>query len=175
MIFLMILELVLLVIVVLAAINFFNIVFRGFAPFFSAKPEVIATIINDIKLTKDQEVYELGAGTAKFLRGLEAKYPQAKLIGVEYSWFPYLLTKIRLTKAKSKIDLRREDLFKTNLSRAALIYCYLAPDMMVRLSEKIQKECRPGTIVVSYLFSIPNLPWHKTLEVGGNKIYFYQL
>ncbi|OIO07521.1 hypothetical protein COX68_01265 [Candidatus Falkowbacteria bacterium CG_4_10_14_0_2_um_filter_41_15] len=175
MIFLIGLELLLLVILVFAAINFWNIVFRGFAPFVKANQEVIDIIIDNIKPTKGQVIYELGAGTANFLRGLEAKYPEAKLIGIENSFYPYLLAKAKLRKLQSRIDLRRENLYKTDLHGASFIYCYLIPTMMPKLSEKIQKECRPGTIVISYIFSIPNLPIHKTIETKGGNIYFYEV
>ncbi|MFA4942372.1 MAG: hypothetical protein WC564_01920 [Patescibacteria group bacterium] len=175
MIFLIILEVVLLVILVFVAMNFFNIVFRGFAPFFAAKPEVIETIIDNIKPVKGQVVYELGAGTANFLKGVEARYPEATLIGIENSFYPYLLTKTKLKTLKSKIDFRRGDLYKTSLHDASFIYCYLIPTMMPKLSEKIQKECRPGTIVISYLFSIPNLSIRKTIETKSGNIYFYEV
>lgn len=175
MIFLIVLELLLLVILVLVAINFFNIVFRGFAPFFAATPEIIKTIIDNIHPTKGQIVYELGAGTANFLKAVESKYPETKLIGIEYSLFPYLMAKAKLKALKSKIELRREDLYKTDLHHASFIYCYLIPSMMTKLSDKIQKECQPGTIIVSYIFSIPNLSIRKTIEAKGGNIYFYEI
>jgi len=169
------LELLLLVILIFAAINFWNIVFRGFAPFFKAKQEVIDTIIDNIKPTKGQVIYELGAGTANFLQGVEARYPETKLIGIENSFYPYLLAKMKLRKLQSKINLKRENLYQTDLRDASFIYCYLIPTMMPKLSDKIQKECRPGTTVISYIFSIPNLPIRKTIETKGGNIYFYEV
>lgn len=175
MIILIVLELLLLVILVLTALNFFNIVFRGFAPFMTANSEVIKDIIDNINPDKGSLIYELGAGNANFLKGVEARYPETKLIGIEYSWFPYLLAKSRLKALKSRIELRRQDLYKTDLHNASIIYCYLIPSMMPKLSEKIQKECQPGTIVISYLFSIPNLSIRKTIETKGGNIYFYEI
>lgn len=168
-------ELLLLIILILSAINFFNIVFRGFAPFFAADSKVIKTVIDNIKPVKGQVVYELGAGTANFLKGVEVQYPDTKLIGIENSFFPYLLAKTKLKTLKSKIDLRRQDLYKTDLHDASFIYCYLVPTMMPKLSEKIQKECQPGTTVISYIFSIPNLSIRKTIETKVGNIYFYQV
>lgn len=175
MIFLILLELILLVILVLAAINFFNIVFRGFAPLFAAGPQVINLIIENIKPTKGQVIYELGAGTANFLKAVETKYPETKLVGIEYSLFTFLRAKAKLKALKSKIDLRREDLYQTNLSDASIVYCYLIPTMMPKLSEKIQKECPKGTVVISYIFSIPGLSMRKTIQTKGGNIYFYEV
>ncbi|PIT94362.1 hypothetical protein COT98_04045 [Candidatus Falkowbacteria bacterium CG10_big_fil_rev_8_21_14_0_10_39_9] len=175
MIFLIFSELILLVILVLASINFFNIVFRGFAPFFAANSQVINLATDNIKPTKDQVVYELGAGTANFLKAVEAKYPETKLIGIEYSLFTYLRTKAKLKALQSKIELRREDLYQTNLSDASIVYCYLIPTMMPKLSEKIQKECHKGTVIISYIFSIPGLSMRKTIQTKGGNIYFYEV
>jgi tRNA G46 methylase TrmB len=47
--------------------------------------------IDEIKIPDGAVVYELGCGRAGFLRALEEKFPQAKYIGVEYSFWPYLL------------------------------------------------------------------------------------
>jgi 16S rRNA A1518/A1519 N6-dimethyltransferase RsmA/KsgA/DIM1 with predicted DNA glycosylase/AP lyase activity len=150
-------------------------VFRGFAPFFKANQEVIDIIIDNIKPTKGQVVYELGAGTANFLQGVEARYPEAKLIGIENSFYPYLLAKMKLRKLQSKIDYRRGNLYQTDLHNASFIYCYLIPTMMTKLSDKIWKECKAGTVVISYIFSIPNLPIRKTIETKDGNIYFYEV
>ena len=84
MLFFIIISLVLLIVVFFFASQFFNVIFRGYAPFISSKPEVIKAIMQELKLKEDVIVYELGCGKAGFLRAIEEKYPQAKLIGVEY-------------------------------------------------------------------------------------------
>jgi hypothetical protein len=78
-----------------------------------------------------------------------------------------------LRSSKSKIKLIRKNIFNTNISDANMIYCYLIPTMMPKLAEKIKRECRPGTIVVSYMFSIPGLQVLKITQAGENNINFY--
>jgi len=176
--FLVILGIILLAILIWAASDFFNIVYRGFAPlfpFFVTNTKTIDAILHGINLKPNATVFELGAGTAKFLRAVEKNQPQANLIGVEYSVIPYVISKFLLKKLKSNIKLVREDLFKTDISRADLIYCYLVPDMMEKLSAKIKKECRPGTLIVSYMFSIPNLNVKKIIDENREISYIYEV
>ena len=169
---------ILLTILIWSATEFFNIVFRGFAPlypFFVINPKMIEAILKIVNLKPGAVVYELGAGTARFLRAVEKRQPQAKLRGIEYSMIPYLFGKLLLKKEKSHIDLIRKNLFNVNLKDADLIYLYLMPDMMEKLVEKLKKECRPGTMVVSYLFSMPNLESRKKIEAGNEVSYIYQI
>jgi 16S rRNA A1518/A1519 N6-dimethyltransferase RsmA/KsgA/DIM1 with predicted DNA glycosylase/AP lyase activity len=136
---------------------------------------VIVKIIENIHPEKGQVIYELGAGTANFLKGIETKYPETKLIGIENSVITYLRAKAKLKALKSRIDLRRQNLYQTDLHDASIIYCYLIPTMMAKLSDKITKECRPGTTVISYMFSIPNLSLRKTVETKSGNVYFYEV
>lgn len=175
MFWLIILEIILVAVLVFAIVDFFNIVFRGAAPFIKAGRKVIDLIIPEIKLKGTETIYELGAGMADFLQAMEKKYPQAKLIGIEYAYWLYLISKLSLKKKKSHIQLENKDMFQTDIKDADLIYVYLIPTMMRRLSEKIQKECRPKTIIISYIFSIPNLTISKKLDINGNSVYFYQV
>ncbi len=176
--FLIIVGVILLAILIWAASDFFNIVFRGFAPlfpFFVSNDKMIDTILSGVTLKPQVNIFELGAGTAKFLRAAEKIQAQANLVGVEYSFIPYYIAKLLLKKVKSNIKLIRADLFKTDISQANLIYCYLVPDMMERLAAKIKSECRPGTLVVSYMFSIPGLEVKKIIPGNKEVSYIYEV
>jgi len=173
---LIILETILVVIAVMMIIQFFNIMFRGFAPFISTKPEIIKKIVDEIKIESDAKVYELGCGKAGLLRAVEARYPQAELIGVEYSFWPYLIARMQISLSKSKIKIIKKNLFKVNLADADLIYCYLNLATMRKLEEKFKQECKSGTSIISYAFALPSLRPEKIVELeNGEKIYFYRI
>lgn len=175
MIFPIILGLVLLAFLIFMATDFFNIVFLGAAPFIMTKKKIVTMVSKDIDLAKGQKVYEIGAGLAIFLQAVEKKYPDADLVGVEYSWPVYCLSKMLLRAKHSRINLIRKNVFHANLGDASLIYCYLTPAMMSRLGEKFRAECRPGTKIISYAFSIPNMEIKKTVRDKGDTIYFYEI
>lgn len=155
--------------------QFFNILFRGYAPFISTNSEVIEKIANEVKPDSDPKFYELGCGKASFLRAIAKKFPQAKCVGVEYSFLPWLIAKIQTACNKSKIKIIKQNIFKINMADADYIYCYLNPKMMSLLEKKFKEECRHGTKIISNTFSLPNSQPEKTLEAGGNKIYFYSI
>lgn len=173
--FLSFVSVVLLLFLVFASIQFYNIVFRGFAPFISTKFEAILTILKDLKLKGDEYVYELGSGKAGFLRAVEQRFGNKNLIGIEYSFFPYILAKIQIALSGSAIKIIRKDIFKVNLKEADILYCFLSPEMMERLEKKFREECRPGTLVISYHFRLPNIEPEKVLKENNNNIYFYRI
>ena len=140
--------LILFILIVFSTIQFFNILFRGYAPLISTNKNFIKKILEQNPIAKNSNVYELGCGFAWFLSEAEKKFKDAKYIGVEYSFLVCLLAKIRLLIIKSKIKIIKQNFLKIDLSDADMIYCYLIPDIMKKLSGKIQNECKPGTIII---------------------------
>lgn len=166
---------VLILVLILASVQFYNIVFRGFAPFISTKFEAVLTILKDLDLKGSECIYELGSGKAGFLRAVEQRFGNKKLIGVEYSFFPYILAKIQIALSGSFIKIIRKDMFKINLKEADIIYCFLSPEMMIKLEKKFKTECRPGTLVISYHFKLPNFEPERILKEDNDNIYFYRI
>lgn len=172
---LIIVQSILIVVLILSAVQFYRILFQGFAPFISSGFRVILAVLKELDLHGREVVYELGSGSAGFLRGIEQKFKNTKLIGVEHSWWPYILSKIQIILSNSKIKIVREDIFKVDLKEADLIYCFLNIKTMAKLKDKFERECRPGTLIVSYCFKLPQHEPEKVIKENGNNIYFYRL
>lgn len=153
--------------------QFFNIVFYGYAPFISTSRDSVAKIIKAADIKGEETIYELGCGRARFLKTIEGLYPKTKLIGVENLFSVYLSSKLRLEFQGSHIKLLNKDFFKLNLSDADIIYCYLNNTTMIKLGEKIIKECKPGTQVISQTFTLPQLTPNKVENINNKKVYFY--
>lgn len=167
-------------IVIFVSLQFYSLIFQGFAPFISTNDESIRKIVASIKdvginLDGRKTIYELGCGQAGFLRALEKEYPGTKLIGIEYNFFPYLLSKIKICLEKKKIVILRDNFFAVNLQAAALIYCYLNIATMKKLKEKFSRECQAGTIIISRGFSLPETEAVKIIRDKSDVIYFYKL
>lgn len=159
------------------AMEFYNILFRGYAPFIVTRKKVIAKILSELDIREGAKIYELGCGQAGFLRALRKKFPRSELIGVEYQLLPYLIGGMQSALTNSKIKFKKKNIFKLNLRDADLIYCYLNPKTMARLEGKFKAECRPGTEVISYQFPLPNKQPEKVV-IGPSekdKVYFYKI
>ena len=170
-----ILIIILLGLIIFLSEHFYNILFRGFAPFIATRGGIINKIVNELELTHESIVYELGCGKAGFLRALRRRYPGNKLIGLEYSFVPYFIGRIQNSFLTNKLIIKRENIFKADISRADVIYCYLNVAAMKKLAPKFARECKPGCRVISYQFSIPGKEAKKILKVNKNeKVCFYR-
>lgn len=64
------------------------------------------------------------------------------------------------------------DIFAQDLSKADVVTCYLLPNINEKLAEKLSRELRPGTRVVSNTFIFPGLP---LTHNEGKNIYVYRI
>lgn len=149
-----------------------------FVPYVPSRKKVIAKMIEVARLKPRETIYDLGCGDGRLLIAAEKK-ARVKAVGFEIAPFMFLLAWIRKWLAKSAIKLRFQNLFSANLRQANVIFCYLIPNVMPRLSAKIKKECKHGTRIVSNTFHIPGLKVTRIVardEVTGlPTIYVYKI
>jgi hypothetical protein len=160
-------------------IQFSYIIFGGYAPYIQTRKKIIRRIIDEISFKDGGVVYELGCGNAGFLRAVEKKFPGIKkLIGIECFFFPYLVGSIQTSLQRSKIKIFKKNFFNVNLGEADVIYCFLNSKAMRDLKKKFEKECKSGTQIISYQFSLPGLIPERVIDVYDNKkhkVYFYKI
>ena len=167
---------ILIVFAIFYVVQFYNVLFRGFAPYLNTNGKTIYKLISEIEIKGNETVYELGCGHAGFLQLLGRKFPNTKLIGFEYSLVPFLVAKLQMfIHGVKNLQIIKKNIFKINLSEPNIIYCYLNIKTMEKLKIKFENECQPGTQIISNKFQIPNWTPEKTLEVNSNKIYFYKI
>jgi precorrin-6B methylase 2 len=155
---------ILLILIFFFSFQFFNVMFRGFAPFVATETEVIKRLMSDLKPKDNSLIIELGCGKAGFLYAAEQNFPNTELIGIENAPFPYLMAKIQAAIRSSRIKIVRQDLYKADISRADIIYCYLNLTMMEMLASKFKFECKRHCRIISYRFPIPAFTAEKIIE-----------
>ena len=155
--------------------QFYNVIIRGLPPFLPTQNVMIAKAVENIRLDRRDVVYELGCGRAKFLRNLAHRFPEAEYVGIEYSFLPYSLAYLQILISRLPVRLIKDNFFKIDLARATVLYFYLLPETMRRLSLKIKQECRPGTRVISYQFSLPDLDLERISIYKNKRLYFYRV
>lgn len=148
-------------------------VYLGISPMPSSRKVVkaIKPYINDHSI---KSIADLGSGWGGILKQLTKANKEAKVEGFEIAWIPFfysLLTKTRET------NVIFANFLKNNLNKYDLLYCYLFPNAMVKLSTKLKKELKPGAIVISNTFQLPGWKPVKVIKISdffGSKIYIYR-
>lgn len=105
---------------------------------------------------------ELGVGDARIITQVAERF-HISSIGYEISTIPYLAAKSRVIRVakEHRPKILFKDFFNVSFADAKIIFCFLTPPAMKKLKEKFEKECTPGTRIISYSFSVPG--WEPTV------------
>jgi len=147
------------------------------APWVPVWKKDIERILKLANVKDDDLVYDLGSGDGRVVCGI-ANNSEAQVVGYEISLIPYIWSKIkiRLLGLCKRVEIKYADFLKRDLSQATVIFCFLTPKAMEKLSPKFRKELKEGTKIISYSFSLPD--W-QVLKVDkpdkkSNPIFYYE-
>ena len=109
----------------------------------------------DIK--KGMRIYDLGSGDGRLLF-LSARMG-AHSVGFEINPFLVAYTYIRkvFLKEHSQIAVYWKNFWKANIHKADVVFVYLLPWKMEKLEQKLLRELKPGSRVISNSFVFPHL------------------
>lgn len=147
-------------------------------PYVPSAKRVVRKMIEVANLKPRETVFDLGCGDARLLIEAEKSAP-IKAIGFELAPLVWILAFLRKFFTRSNAEIHFKNFFKANLAGANVIFCYLIPNVMPRLAEKIKNECRRGTRIISNTFHIPNLKPYRIFKrdplKGLPTIYVYKV
>jgi predicted RNA methylase len=145
------------------------------APFVAMEPEVVERVMEIAKVGKGDVFYELGSGDGRLviaaaMRGAEAYGVEIDKLRVWYSrvWISLL----RLKNAKIICG----DIFKTDLRKADVVCLYLLQETNEKIQQKLEKQLKKGTRVISVAFDFPGWQPEKVDQRGTiyGPIYLYK-
>lgn len=124
---------------------------------------------------KAKSFLDLGSGTGGVVRAMASE--KVKAVGVESAPILWLYSGA-LSLFCGKGSIWRKNIWKTDLSEFDLVYAFLSPAVMENLWEKVQKEMRPGTLLVSNSFVVPGIKASQILTLldgRKTKLYLYRI
>lgn len=137
------------------------------APFVPTKKERIKKLLELLSL-KGKAFYELGSGDGRIV--IEAAKMGAKAVGIEQSFLRVFYSKIKSASVKNAHFIRRRtsfihgNIFNLDYSNADVVFIFLLPKGVEKLEEKLKKELKKGSLVVTQTFHFKNWkPYKKFL------------
>jgi hypothetical protein len=144
-------------------------------PYVRTRSGDISEIVRNVPVSKEDLFFDLGSGDGKVVFAVEEE-SGARVRGYELTAWSHLLSRVKRRFKHSNAELLLGNFFKHDFSEATIIYCYLYPPLMKRLSQKMLSECTMGTKIVSRDFPIPDLKEaSRWKSVTGHTIYLYQI
>lgn len=152
-----------------------DLLFKGFAPFISSRPWVIEQLLNEIKkmgFRWNFQAISIGSGRSGMLHAIEKNFPDVECIGVDDDFWGVLFSRVQVYFQRSSIKVLHQELRRIDVSKADLIYCKLDLLKLREFEKKFKFECKPGAIVLSYGFVIPNMEVTRVIDLERRKSRF---
>lgn len=148
----------------------------SFAPWLPSRKRDLKRIFKLADLKPGEKFYDLGCGDGQLVF-YAADHFNAQAVGLEISVPMFLISRARQIFHKKNATIKFKNLFKQNLSDADVVYLFGLPNTVKnKIKQKLEKELKPGSRVISYAFHIPD--WTPALTDKPKKndisIYLYR-
>jgi ubiquinone/menaquinone biosynthesis C-methylase UbiE len=119
-------------------------------------------------------LYDLGSGDGRIIT-MATKEFHATSVGIDINpfWILWTRAKIVLFRLSDKVKVIWGNFFNHDLSKANIVILYLFQDTNNRLKPKLERELKPGTRVISYIFTFDG--WNPEKVDHESKIYMYKI
>ena len=166
----MILVLIILLVINITVLVGFILMFWG-APYVPSRNTSVENMMKMGEIGPGQKVADLGSGDGRVVIAMARRGAEAH--GYDNDPLLILLARRNIRRAglSGKAFIHWKNLWKTDLSSFNAITVYGIPYMMKPLKEKLRKEMRPGSKVISNAFPFPQ--WQEDAKNEG--VYLYQI
>ena len=138
------------------------------APYIPTKMDRIKEILKLAGIKRGKKFYELGSGDGRVV--FETARLGAESFGIEQSWIRVLYSKYKSWRyGLKKTKFFHGNIFSRNYEDADVIYIYLLQKAVNRLEEKLKKELKRGTVVITQKYHFPN--WKPYKKLGDFWLY----
>ena len=149
----------------------------GGALYVSTSRVKIAAFMDAVPMKSGQLLLDLGCGDGRVLRKARKRYG-VQAIGFEINPLAYLKARVACLGIGG-VEIRLQNFWKAKITQADVIFCYLFPDVLKALSTKLKKELKPGAVIASCNFALPDLTPEQVLRPGNSlhndPIYIYRI
>jgi SAM-dependent methyltransferase len=124
---------------------------KNAGPFIPSPEAAVAAMLQYAKVGPNDFIIDLGSGDGRIVR-TAAKLFGARGFGVEIKEDLVRSSNEAAQKEglADRVKFIKQDLFKTDISQATVLTMYLLPDTVNLLREKLLRELKPGTRIVSH-------------------------
>ena len=134
---------------------------------------VVTKMLEAVKTTKDDIVFDLGSGDGK-IPIAAAKIYGAKATGIEYNpeMAEFARRNVKRAGVDGQVNIITGDIFLEDFSKATVVTMYLLPQLNVKLRPTIL-AMKPGTRVTSHQFDMGDWEPDQHLKVESRDAYVW--
>lgn len=137
----------------------------------------IRAALDAVTMSPGELLVDIGCGDGRVLREARRRYG-VHCRGFEINPIAFLKARL-LSVGQGGIEVRFSNFWNVDLKEADIVSCYLFPDVMRRLGEKLSRELDSGARVISFNFPIPGWKPQSILRadsrIHNDPIYIYRI
>lgn len=93
--------------------------------------------------------YDLGCAHGALSLRMKKILPNLEICAIDNSAVRIFFAKLKSKILRRKVNFQKQDIFKTDLRNADVVYTYLWYDLMPILEKKLQEELKRGSVVIT--------------------------
>ncbi len=148
-------------------------IFRTQVPYFPSTSALLPAVLNllppDIKI----RFVDVGSGLGGLLFNLSAVRKESSFVGIEIAPLPWAISYFRAWFASSKVQFIFGNYERANFGEYDVVFAYLSPVAMSNLWVKAIAEMKPGTLLLSYEFIIPDVEPDLCINIAEKEPFLY--
>lgn len=120
---------------------------------------------------------DIGSGLGGLVLHLGRLRPESSFSGIEIAPLPWLASWLRARIARNGSQFMRGDYDRLDFAEYDVIFAYLSPAAMPAVWQKAVTQMRPGTLLLSYEFGVPDAAPDVVLQTGsgGRMLYGWRM
>ncbi len=175
----MIFDILLLIVAVLITVPLiYSTVTLGISPMPSSSKayNVMMKLANE---TGTGPIIDLGSGWGNFVIRIAKRNPQRQIIGYELSILPWFISSLlKKVLGLKNLTLYRQNFYKAELPASSVLVCYLYPEAMVKIKDKLLLGQAKVDFLISNNFALPLWQPDKIITLDdfySSPIYLYKI
>ncbi|MCB1889274.1 MAG: class I SAM-dependent methyltransferase [Rhodocyclaceae bacterium] len=150
--------------------------FRTRVPLFLSNRQTVAVVAQHLDAQPSGVLLDIGSGTGSLLRPLARSHAGWRFVGIESAPLPHWLAGL-MASGQGNLTLERGDFFARDWGEFDIVYAFLSPVPMPRVWEKARREMKPGALLLSNSFPVPDVEPVRIEPVAdrrGTHLYVYR-
>lgn len=149
------------------SLSLFWTTFRTQVPFFPSRPMVWQQVAKIIPQDKSVRLIDIGSGLGDMSMYMAKIRPDSQIEGIEIAPLPWIISYIRAKFRRSSATFKLGNYQALDFANYDVIFAYLSPAAMRMLWDKASQEMRPGSLLISLEFEIPEIA--ENMRIAGNQ------
>lgn len=132
-------------------------------------PDVVEIMLRLAAVKAGELVYDLGCGDGRIVITAVREYgARGVCVDIDPQRIAESRENARAAGVAGRIRFLNQDLFRTDVSEAAVVMLFLSPGLNLKLRPKLLRELKPGARVVSHWHDMGDWKPQKTVQVTSD-------